>query len=173
MPVEATAASADQEQQLQPEPGAELRRRSPEIDPISGTADAVRRGQQKVQLASRMDISRDSEVPPKIDRATAVTTSRRSCERKPNKCEDGAFHRDRHDTVYDASLHTDHHGTIWRFDVPPPCLGGASHGWVPVNTHGTPVLTFGVAQPHDHAHAQVTHKRQARSVSNKGAGHPA
>ena len=33
----------------------------PEIDPISGIADAVRRSQQKVQPASRMEISRDSE----------------------------------------------------------------------------------------------------------------
>ena len=24
---------------------------------------------------------------------------------------------------------------------PPPCLDGASHGWVPVDTHSTPVLT--------------------------------
>ena len=27
--------------------------------------------------------------------------------------------------------------TSWRSGDPPPCLGGASHGWVPVNTHST------------------------------------
>ena len=31
------------------------------IDPISGTADEVTRSQQKVQPASRMEMSRDSE----------------------------------------------------------------------------------------------------------------
>ena len=62
--------------------------------------------------------------------------------------------------MYDAPLHTDQHGTSWRSDVPPPCLGGASHGWVPVNTHGTPVLTSvrrpWVAQPRPHARAGDT-----------------
>ena len=56
----------------------------------------------------------------------------------------------------------------------PPCLGGASHGWVPVNTHGTPVLTSvrrpWVAQPRPHAHANDT-RRETRSVNNKGAEH--
>ena len=42
--------------------------------------------------------------------------------------------------VYDAPRQTNRHSTSWRSDVPPPCLGGASHGCVPVNTHGTPVL---------------------------------
>ena len=27
----------------------------------------------------------------------------------------------------------------WRSDGSPPCLGVSSHGWVPVNTHSTPV----------------------------------
>ena len=31
--------------------------------------------------------------------------------------------------------------TSWRCDGSPSCLGGSSHGWVPVNTHGTTVLT--------------------------------
>ena len=33
------------------------------------------------------------------------------------------------------------HCTSWRSDGSPPCLDGASHGWVPVNTHSTPALT--------------------------------
>ena len=49
------------------------------------------------------------------------------------KRKDRTFHR-KNDTVYDAPLHSDQHGTSWRSDVPPPCLGGPSHGWVPVNT---------------------------------------
>ena len=28
-------------------------------------------------------------------------------------------------------------GTSWRSGDPPPCLGGTSHWWVPVNTHST------------------------------------
>ena len=31
------------------------------------------------------------------------------------------------------------HCTSWRSDDSPPCLGGSSHRWVPVNTHSTPV----------------------------------
>ena len=70
-------------------------------------------------------------VPLKIDRDHVEE----GCERKPNKLKDTTFC----DDVYDAPQHTDQHGTSWRSDVPPPCLGGASHGWVPVNTHSTPV----------------------------------
>ena len=33
------------------------------------------------------------------------------------------------------------HNTSWRSDGSPSCLGGSSHGWVPVNTHSTPVPT--------------------------------
>ena len=62
--------------------------------------------------------------------------------------------------MYDASLHTDQHGTSWLSDGPPPCLNKASHGWVPVNTHGTPVLTSvrrpWVAQPRPHTRADDT-----------------
>ena len=35
------------------------------------------------------------------------------------------------------------HGTSWRSDVSPPCLGGSSHGWVPVDTNNAPVLPKG------------------------------
>ena len=42
--------------------------------------------------------------------------------------------------------------TSWHFDGSPSCLGGSSHGWVPVNTHSTPVPTsegrLWVAQQH-------------------------
>ena len=31
--------------------------------------------------------------------------------------------------------------TSWRSGGSPSCLGGPSHGWVPVDTHSTPVLT--------------------------------
>ena len=65
------------------------------------------------------------------------------------------FPQKERDTAYHAPLHTDQHGTSWRSDVPPPCLGGASHRWVPVNTHGTPVLISvrrpWVAQPRPRA----------------------
>ena len=27
----------------------------------------------------------------------------------------------------------------WRIVDPPPCLGGSTHRWVPVDTHSTPV----------------------------------
>ena len=30
------------------------------------------------------------------------------------------------------------HGTSCRSDGSPPCLGGSSHGWVPVDSHSTP-----------------------------------
>ena len=120
------------EASLQPEPRASSGG-DPEIDPISGTADAVRRSQQKVQLASRKKISRDSECDEprvvrgssKVNKATVVTMSTRSV-RKPNKREDTTFY----DDVYDAPRQTNKHSTSWRSDVPPPCLGGASHGWV-------------------------------------------
>ena len=32
-----------------------------------------------------------------------------------------------------------HASTSWRSDGSPSCLGGSSHGWVPVKTHSTPV----------------------------------
>ena len=32
-----------------------------------------------------------------------------------------------------------HASTSWRSDGSPSCLGGSSHGWVPVRTHSTPV----------------------------------
>ena len=76
---------------------------------------------------------------------------------------------------------TSHHNTptstarAWRSDVPPLCLGGASHGWVPVNTHGILVLTsvrrLWVAQPRPRAHASDT-RREIRSSSSKDAVHP-
>ena len=34
-----------------------------------------------------------------------------------------------------------HASTSWRSDGSPSCLGGSSHGWVPVNTHSIPVPT--------------------------------
>ena len=34
-----------------------------------------------------------------------------------------------------------HASTSWRSDGSPSCLGGSSHGWVPVNPHSTPVPT--------------------------------
>ena len=95
----------------------------------------------------------------------------RNCERTQYK----TCRRHNPQTVYDAPQHTDQHGTSWRSDVPPPCLGGASHGWVPVNTHGTPVLTSvrrpWVAQPRPRTHASDT-RRETRSASSKDAVHP-
>ena len=34
-----------------------------------------------------------------------------------------------------------HARNSWRYDSSPSCLGGSSHGWVPVKTHSTPVPT--------------------------------
>ena len=36
-----------------------------------------------------------------------------------------------------------HASTSWRSDGPPFCLGGSSHGWVPVKTHSTTRAHFG------------------------------
>ena len=111
------------------------------------------------------------EVSLKIDRATVVTMSRRGVRDSPINVLT-AYSTDR---VRDAPQHTDQHGTSWRSDVPPPCLGGAPHGWVPVNTHGTPVLTSvrrpWVAQPRSRAHASDT-RRETRSANSKCADHP-
>ena len=44
----------------------------------------------------------------------------------------------------------------WLCGDPPPCLGGSSHRWVPVNTHSTPVPSMNgrlwVAHHHNHKH---------------------
>ena len=125
---------------LHPEPGA-----SSGGGPISGRADAVRRSQQKVQPASRMKISRYSECDepqvvrgfPEDQQGHSRNHVEEAYERKPNKRKDATFYDDKKD----APRQTNKHSTGWRSDVPPPCLCGASHGWVPVNTHGTPVLT--------------------------------
>ena len=37
-----------------------------------------------------------------------------------------------------------HASRSWRSDCSPSCLGGSSHGWVPVKTHCTPVPTCGL-----------------------------
>ena len=97
---------------------------------------------------------------------------RRECVRKPNKRKDSTFY----DDVYDAPLHTNEHSTSWRFDLSGFTLETGSPQWVlaghpryagAVTTEGRGWLN------HDHAHAQVTHKRLTRDVSNKGADHPA
>ena len=44
-----------------------------------------------------------------------------------------------HDNNHRTSKHA---STSWRSDGSPSCLGGSSHGWVPVKTHGTPVPTW-------------------------------
>ena len=96
------------------------------------------------------------EVSLKIDRATVVSMSRSGVREHSTKRNDGIIYRPC----------TTHHN--------PPCLGGASHGWVPVNTHGTPVLTSvrrpWVAQPRPRAHASDT-RRETRSASNNGGEH--
>ena len=46
---------------------------------------------------------------------------------------DLAVHKQPHNAIHAR------HGTSWRFADPPPCLGGSSHRWVPVNTHSAPV----------------------------------
>ena len=44
---------------------------------------------------------------------------------------------------YDNNNHrtSKHASKSWRSDGSPSCLGGSSHGWVPVKTHSTPVPT--------------------------------
>ena len=130
----------------------------------------MRRSQQKVQPASRMKISRDSECDePQVVRGFPEDRHghnrnhvEEGCVRKPNKCKDTTFY----DDVHDAPRQTDRHTTSWRSDVPPPCLGGASHGWVPVNRHCTPVLTsvprLRVPQPRPRARASDTQASSTR-----------
>ena len=77
------------------------------------------------------------------------------------------------DDVYDAPRQTDKHSTRRRSDVPPPCLGGGSITRVGPGQHPRFTRADYGQLNHDHAHAQVTHKRLTRDVSNKGAGHPA
>ena len=98
---------------------------------ISGAADAVSIT-WKAQPPSRMKISRDSECDePQVVRGFPEDRQGHSrnhveegCVRKPNKRKDTTFY----DDVYDAPRQTDKHSASWRSDVPPPCLGGASHG---------------------------------------------
>ena len=40
--------------------------------------------------------------------------------------------------------HSAIHNTSWRSAGSPPCLSESTHGWVPVNTHSTPVLPKGM-----------------------------
>ena len=49
-----------------------------------------------------------------------------------------------------------HASTSWRSDGSPSCLGGSSHGWVPVKTHSTPVPTSVVRLwvAHQHSNTQ-------------------
>ena len=65
---------------------------------------------------------------PSRDRPTLTVSVEEVCEiHKPNR-------HNNHRTSKHAS-------TSWRSDGPPSCLGGSSHGWVPVKTHSAPVPT--------------------------------
>ena len=59
--------------------------------------------------------------------------------------------------------------TSWHSDGSPSYLGGSSHGWVPVNTHGTPVLTsvrrLWVAHSPRALHGQVMSPRHQNSFN--------
>ena len=151
------------EQQQRPEPGVSSSG-DPKFLKSIQSPDAVRRSQHKVQPASRMKISRDSEChEPRVVRGSSEDRLGHSrnhvegCARKRNKRKDTTFH----DDLFDAPRQTDKHSTSWRSDVPPPCLGGS-----PVNTHGTPVLSSvrrpWVAQPRPRAGAGDTQASSTR-----------
>ena len=66
----------------------------------------------------------------------------------------------------------DKHSTSWRSDVPPPCLGGCitrvgpgQHAWYTSADLGQEAVGGSTTT----ARTRWTHKRQAQSVSNKGA----
>ena len=122
------------------------------------------------------------EVSRKIDTATVVTMSRRGVREHSTKRNDRTFHR------RNATPCTTHHYTPTN-----TARAGAlmfhhpawveHHGWVPVNTHSTPVLTsvrrLWVARPR--ARASDTHTSDTKCeqhgwrpnslVAEKGAGH--
>ena len=161
------------EQQQRPEPGVSSSG-DPKFLKSIQSPDAVRRSQHKVQPASRMKISRDSEChEPRVVRGSSEDRLGHSrnhvegCARKRNKRKDTTFH----DDLFDAPRQTDKHSTSWRSDVPPPCLGGSRST---PTAHPCYLRSGGRGWlNHDHAQAQVTHKRLARDVGNKGADHPA
>ena len=103
------------------------------------------------------------EVPLKIDRATAVTMSRRRARGHRTKRKDETIHTTTWTTHHQTPQRsTTQHSTSWRSATDATLPGHREHtGGSRQDTHGTPVLTTvrrpWVAQPHEHAHAtQVT-----------------
>ena len=103
------------------------------------------------------------EVSLKIDRATAVTMSRRSARGHITKREDETIHTTTWTTHHQTPQRsTTQHSTSWRSATDAILLGHREHtGGSRQDTHGTPVLVTirrpWVAQPHVHVHAtQVT-----------------
>ena len=87
-------------------------------------SSCLRRSQQKVQLASRLEINRDSECDeqkvvqgvPEDRQDHSRNHVEEECETEPNKREHGTSH----DDVYDAPQYTNKHCTSWRCDLVSP-----------------------------------------------------
>ena len=110
------------------------------------------------------------EVSLKIDKATAVTMSRRGARGHSTKRTDGIFHRP-------CTRRTTQHSTSWRSATDAVLPGHREHtGGSRQDTHGTPVLTTvrrpWVAQPHEHARASArdTHAVRTPMVLNTETG---
>ena len=109
------------------------------------------------------------EVPLKIDRATVVTMSRRGARGHRTKRKDRTFHR------RNATPCTTHHYTptstapAGALMFHHPALGRASHGWVPVNTHDTPVLASvrEAVDSSDHKHIKSPNVKPYGTVKSR------
>ena len=117
------------------------------------------------------------EVSLKIDRATAVTMSRRDARGHLTKRKDETIHTTtwtmHHQTPQRS---TTQHSTSWRSATDAILPGHREHtGGSRQDTHGTPVLItirrLWVAQPHEHTHAtQVTDTSCRVATKQPGSG---
>ena len=120
------------------------------------------------------------EVSLKIDKATAVTMSRRGARGHITKRKDETIHTTTWTTHHQTPRRsTTQHSTSWRSATDAILPGHREHtGGSRQDTHGTPVLITirrpWVAQPHEHAHAQATrdarHTLRATMVLNTETG---
>ena len=114
------------------------------------------------------------EVPLKIDRATAVTMSRRGARGHRTKRQEETIHTTTWTTHHQTPQRsTTQHSTSWRSATDATLPGHREHtGGSRQDTHGTPVLTTvrrpWVAQPHEHAHATQVTKQPGSGVKVRG-----
>ena len=116
-------------------------------DQLMQWSSCLKRRQQKVQPASRMEISRDGECDepqvvqgfPEDRQGHSHNHVEEACAMEPDKRKDRTFH----DDVHDAPPHTKKHSTSWRFDLVLPWrldhLRGSrqdTHGHWAVTTEG-------------------------------------